>query len=145
MVRKRATAVVYQTGEKHFFFFPLSITLHRLFPTMCRCSGQPAEEQSGNRIFVLISIVYTDPPTSLQCLFVLCDHKDANTNWIFGKKRDPRRGARDSCMHTCRYSSNHDDEQGRGCKEMRHGRATLLRPPPKAALTQTQSYRKTGT
>lgn len=116
-----------------------------LFPTTCRCSGQPAKEQSGNRIFVLISIVYTDPPTSLQCLFVLCDHKDANSHWIFGKNVTPRLGARDSCMHTCRYSGgSHDDDQGKGrrCKEMGQGRATSLRPSPKAAPTQTQKLQE---
>lgn len=64
LVRKRATAVVYQTGEKRFFFFLLLLLLPSgLFPTTCRCSGRPANEQCGNRIFVLISIVYTDPPT----------------------------------------------------------------------------------
>lgn len=49
-------------------------------------------------------------------------------------------------MHTCRYSGgSHDDDQGRGrrrCKEMRRGRATSLRPSPKAAPTQTQKLQE---
>lgn len=48
-------------------------------------------------------------------------------------------------MHTCRYSGgSHDDDQGRGrrCKETRQGRATSLRPSPKAAPTQTQKLQE---
>lgn len=149
LVRKRATAVVYQTGEKRLvFFFPPLNYLSGLFPTMCRCSGQPAKEQSGNRIFVLISIVYTDPPTSLQCLFVLCDHKDANTHWIFGKNvtHDWVR-AIPVCIRVDTAAAAMTMTRGGGGGVRRRDKGGQLRSDlrPKLLRPRLKSYRKTGT